>query len=56
MYTANIADTVLFRAIGKDPNPHLRRLKRAVEAADTELWVPAVVYHELVDTGHTDRG
>lgn len=54
MYTANIADTVLFRAIGKDPNPHLRRLKRAVEAADTELWVPAVVYHELVDTGHTD--
>jgi hypothetical protein len=44
MYTANIADTVMFRSLGKAP-------KQAVEDANTEIWVPAAVYHELSDTG-----
>lgn len=51
MYTANIADTVMFRNLGKHPSPHLRSLKRAVKKAGTEVWVPAAVYHELSDTG-----
>lgn len=50
MYTANIADTVIFRSLGKQPNPRLQTLKRAVKEADTEIWVPPVVYHELSDT------
>jgi hypothetical protein len=55
MYTANIADTVLFRNLGKYPNPHLESLKRAVESADTEIWVPAAIYCELVDFGGGDE-
>jgi len=51
IYTANIVDTVLFRNLGKHPSPHLQSLKRAVERAETEIWVPAAVYHELADTG-----
>ena len=51
MYTANIADTVMFRNLGKHPNPRLQSLKRAVVEAETEIWVPAAVYHELSDTG-----
>jgi len=51
MYTANIADTVMFRNLGKHPSPHLQKLKSAVEDAGTEIWVPAAVYHELADTG-----
>ena len=54
MYTANIADTVIFRSLGKEPNPHLETLKQAVKEADTEIWVPPVVYHELSDTNETD--
>ena len=53
MYTANIADTVMFRNLGKHPNPLLQSLKRAVVEAETEIWVPAAVYHELSDTGGT---
>jgi hypothetical protein len=44
MYTANIADTVIFRSLGKELSTHLQALKRAVENADTEMWVPAAVY------------
>ena len=51
MYTANIADTVMFRNLGKHPNPRLQSLKRAVVEVETEIWVPAAVYHELSDTG-----
>jgi len=54
MYTANIADTVMFRNLGKHPSPHLQKLKSAVEDAGTEIWVPAAVYHELADTGSAD--
>jgi hypothetical protein len=54
MYTANIADTVMFRNLGKYPNPYLESLKRAAEKAGTEIWVPAAVYHELSDTGGAD--
>lgn len=53
-YTANIVDTVVFRSLGKHPNPHLRSLERAVEEAGTEIWVPPAVYHELSDTGTAD--
>jgi len=41
MYTANIADTVMFRNLGKYPNSRIQSLKRAVEEAGTEIWVPA---------------
>jgi hypothetical protein len=51
MYTANIVDTVMFRSLGKQPNTYLQSLKRAVKAADTELWVPATIYCELADYG-----
>jgi len=53
-YTANIADTVMFRNLGKHPSPHLQSLRRAVAEAGTEIWVPAAVYHELADTGTAD--
>ena len=49
MYTANIADAVIFRSLGKSPNPLLDSLQTAVEQADTELWVPASIYRELTD-------
>ncbi|EMA14846.1 hypothetical protein C435_15137 [Haloarcula marismortui ATCC 33799] len=55
IYTANIADTVMFRNLGKDPSPRLQSLKSAVEEAGTEIWVPAAVYHELADTGGGDQ-
>ncbi|WP_436932694.1 hypothetical protein [Halosimplex halobium] len=55
MYTANIADTVMFRNLGKHPSPHLKSLKRAVESADTEIWVPAAIYRELADFGGGDE-
>jgi hypothetical protein len=51
MYTANIVDTVMFRSLGTQPNTHLQSLKRAVKAAETELWVPATIYRELADYG-----
>jgi len=51
MYTANIVDTVIFRSLGKHPSPHGEALKRAVKAAETELWVPATIYRELADYG-----
>jgi hypothetical protein len=51
MYTANIVDTVVFRSLGKHPNPHLDRLRDAVETAQTEIWVPELVYEELADQG-----
>lgn len=51
MYTANVVDTVVFRSLGKQSSRHHRRLKRAVDAAETELWVPATVYDELADFG-----
>ena len=54
IYTANIADTVMFRNLGKHPSPHLQSLKTAVEETGTEIWVPAAVYHELADTGGAD--
>ena len=54
MYTANIADTVMFRNLGKHPSPHLQSLKSAVEEAGTEVWVPAAIYHELADTKSAD--
>lgn len=52
MYTANIVDTVMFRSLGKQPNTYLQSLKRAVKAAETELWVPATIYRELADYGN----
>jgi hypothetical protein len=54
MYTANVADTVIFRSLGKHPSPHRQQLESAVAEADTEIWVPAAVYHELADTGSAD--
>lgn len=54
MYTANIADTVMFRNLGKYPNPHLQSLKHAVKTAGAELWVPSTVYRELADSGDSD--
>ncbi|WP_262174518.1 hypothetical protein [Haloarcula laminariae] len=54
MYTANIADTVMFRNLGKEPSTRLQVLKEAVEDANTEIWVPAAVYHELSDTRETN--
>jgi len=54
IYTANVADTVMFRNLGKHPSPHMQSLQRAVEEARTEIWVPAAVYHELADAGSTD--
>lgn len=51
MYTANIVDTVIFRSLGKSPNPHLESLRQAVEAAETEVWVPVPIYRELTDSG-----
>lgn len=51
MYTANIVDTVVFRSLGKHPNPHLDRLEDAVEEAQTEIWVPGCIYEELADHG-----
>jgi hypothetical protein len=54
MYTANIADTIIFRSLGEEPNLRLQTLKRAVKEADTEIWVPPVVYHELTDTSEVD--
>jgi hypothetical protein len=54
IYTANVADTVMFRNLGRHPSQRWRSLKTAVEEADTEIWVPAAVYHELADTGTAD--
>lgn len=54
VYTANVADTVMFRNLGKHPSPHLESLEGAVAEAETEIWVSAAVYHELADTGTTD--
>lgn len=51
MYTANIVDTVVFRALGKPPGPGMQSLERAVKTAETELWVPASVYRELTNYG-----
>jgi hypothetical protein len=51
MYTANIVDTVIFRSLGKHPNPYVESLKRAVKTAGTELWVPSTIYCELADYG-----
>lgn len=51
MYTANIVDTVIFRSIGKPSSPQWQSLKRAVDMAETELWVPTSVYCELMDYG-----
>ena len=48
---ANIVDTVVFRSLGKHPNPHLDTLRDAVETAQTELWVPELIYEELADQG-----
>jgi len=49
IYTANIVDTVVFRSLGKHPNPHLDKLRSAVETAQTEIWVPELIYEELAD-------
>jgi hypothetical protein len=51
LYTANIADTVMFWNLGKHPSPHLQSLQRAIKKAGTEIWVPGAVYHELADDG-----
>jgi hypothetical protein len=51
MYTANIVDTVVFRSLGKHPNPHLDRLEDAVEEAETESWVSELISEELADHG-----
>lgn len=51
MYTANIVDAVIFRSLGKSPNPHWQSLKQAVQQAETELWVPADIYRELTNYG-----
>ncbi|MUV88556.1 hypothetical protein GJ629_00535 [Halapricum sp. CBA1109] len=51
MFTANIVDTVVFRSLGKHPNPHLDRPEDAVEQAQTEIWVPELIYEELADHG-----
>lgn len=54
IYTANIVDTVIFRSLGKHPNPHLDTLEDAIETAQTELWVPELIYEELTETGSED--
>jgi hypothetical protein len=51
MYTANVVDTVIFRSLGKPPGPQWQSLKRAVDTAETELWVPASIYQELANAG-----
>jgi len=51
MYTANIVDTVVFRSLGKPPNPHFDTLKHAIEEAQTEIWVPDLIYEELAANG-----
>ena len=44
----------MYRNLGKHPHPRLQSLEGAVEEAETEIWVPAAVYHELGDTGSAD--
>lgn len=51
MYTANIVDTVIFRALGKDSTSQFLSLEQAVKTAETELWVPAPIYRELANYG-----
>ena len=51
MYTANIVDTVIFRSLGKHPNPHLDTLEDVIEEAQTEIWIPELIYKELADHG-----
>jgi len=51
LYTANVVDTVIFRSLGKSPNPQLRSLKQAVVEAGTELWVSPSIYRELTNYG-----
>jgi hypothetical protein len=50
MYTANIVDTVIFRSLGKPPNSQWQSLVQAVVQAESELWVPATIYRELMDS------
>lgn len=52
IYTANIVDTVIFRALGKSPNRQLQSVRRAVEETGTELWVSPAIYRELAASGH----
>lgn len=49
MYTANVVDTVVFRALGQPPNPNFKAFRQAVRDADAEVWVPATIYKELLD-------
>jgi len=42
---------VIFWSLGKPPGPHWQSLKRAVNTAETELWVPATIYRELTNYG-----
>lgn len=51
MYTANIVDAVIFRSVGKPPNARFDALERAVERAETEIWIPGPIYDELTDHG-----
>lgn len=44
----------MFRALGKHPSPRFQSLKRAVNTAGTEIWVPATVYRELSNHGSAD--
>jgi len=52
MYTANVVDSVVFRAIGAPPNPRVTALRQAVGSVDADIWVPATVYRETA-TGTT---
>lgn len=42
---------MIFWSLGKPPGPHWQSLKRAVNPAETELWVPATIYRELTNYG-----
>jgi hypothetical protein len=39
---------------GEHPNPHLDTLKEAVETAQTEIWVPELIYEELAEQNPDD--
>jgi hypothetical protein len=47
MYTANIVDTGLFRAIGKPPTESYETLRAVVTTAEATLHIPSVIYEEL---------
>jgi len=54
MFTANLVDTGLFRAIGTPSAPAYTALERVVVDAETTLQIPATMYAELGGTIQSD--